>query len=206
MTIRKILVSSAIVTFCSLSFSLGSVEAQSSEPFISEIKTFAGNFCPRGWAQADGQLLAVSSNDALFSLVGTMYGGDGRTTFGLPDLRGRAAMGQGSGPGLLTRREGQILGSENELLTPSVLPSHTHRAGIRTSRDAADSPSPQGNAFAPTINDTYVSGVAPNKYMHPNTIEVDPYGAGSPAVQNNRQPSLAVNYCIALVGIYPSRN
>ncbi|MBD3756388.1 MAG: phage tail protein, partial [Gammaproteobacteria bacterium] len=97
-----------------------------SEPFVGEIRMFAGNFAPRGWAFCDGQLLAVSQNDALFSLLGTIYGGDGRTTFGLPDMRGRIPVHQGSGPGLSPRRLGSKSGAETETLTVNQMPSHTH--------------------------------------------------------------------------------
>ena len=97
-----------------------------SEPFVGEVRMFAGNFAPRGWAFCDGQLLAVSQNDALFSLLGTIYGGDGRTTFGLPDMRGRVAIHAGSGPGLSPRRLGAKAGSEKETLTVNQMPSHTH--------------------------------------------------------------------------------
>ena len=206
MTIRKVLLSSAIAALCTISFNQDAAEAQSSEPFVSEIKTFGGNFCPRGWARTDGQLISVNSNQALFSLIGTIYGGDGRSTLALPDLRGRAAMGQGSGPGLTPRREGQRVGTETQSLSSSVLPSHTHRAGIRTSRDPADSSSPQGNAMAKVTDNTYVTGATPNRYMHPDTVEVDPFGTNSPISQNNRQPLLTVTFCIALVGIYPPRS
>ena len=97
-----------------------------SEPFIGEIRMFAGSFAPRGWALCDGQLLAVSQNDALFSLLGTIYGGDGRTTFGLPDMRGRIPIHFGSGPGLTPRTLGNKFGSEHETLITNQLPSHSH--------------------------------------------------------------------------------
>ncbi|MAC34807.1 MAG: phage tail protein [Haliea sp.] len=103
-----------------------------SEPFVGEIRLFAGNFAPRGWAFCDGQLLAVSQNDALFSLLGTIYGGDGRTTFGLPDLRGRVPVHAGDGPGLSTRRLGQKLGSDN-----LALPTRNTTSGISTERGVA---------------------------------------------------------------------
>ncbi|MDF1642497.1 phage tail protein, partial [Thalassolituus oleivorans] len=97
-----------------------------SEPFVGEIRMFAGNFAPRGWAFCDGQLMAVSQNDALFSLLGTVYGGDGRTTFGLPDMRGRLPVHQGQGPGLSLRRLGARYGEENVTLTVNEIPPHSH--------------------------------------------------------------------------------
>ena len=99
-----------------------------SDPFIAEIIMFGGNFAPRGWAFCDGQLLSISSNSALFSILGTTYGGDGRTTFGLPDLRGRVAMHPGSGPGLTQRRLGEKSGMETVTLTTNQIPSHNHTA------------------------------------------------------------------------------
>ena len=102
-----------------------------SEPFVGEIRMFAGNFAPQGWAYCDGQLLAVSSNDALFSLLGTIYGGDGRTTFGLPDLRGRIPIHTGTGPGLSQRRLGSKSGTEKETLTVNELPAHHGRESVR---------------------------------------------------------------------------
>ncbi|MEQ9567295.1 MAG: tail fiber protein, partial [Pseudomonadales bacterium] len=103
-----------------------------SEPFVGEIRMFAGNFAPRGWAYCDGQLLAVSQNDALFSLLGTIYGGDGRTTFGLPDMRGRIPLHAGTGPGLSPRRLGSKSGSEKETLTVNQLASHSHGFNANT--------------------------------------------------------------------------
>ncbi len=103
-----------------------------SDPFIGQIQTFGFNFAPRGWARCDGQLLPISSNSALFSLLGTTYGGDGRTTFGLPDLRGRAALHQGQGPGLSNRNLGQRAGAENTTLTVNQMPSHNHVQGAPT--------------------------------------------------------------------------
>ena len=124
-TFRSILATLALAT--SGLIGLGApAQADPYEPFIGELMTFGGNFCPRGWAAAAGQLLAVSSNDALFSLLGTIYGGDGRTTFGLPDLRGRMAMGDGNGPGLSPRRIGQMGGANQVTLLPSNLPPHSH--------------------------------------------------------------------------------
>ena len=103
-----------------------------SEPFIGEIRIFGFNFAPRGWALCDGQLLPISQNSALFSLLGTIYGGDGRTTFALPDLRGRAALHEGTGPGLSPRQLGQRSGSETNTLTVNQLPPHTHQARADT--------------------------------------------------------------------------
>ncbi len=171
-----------------------------SEPFVGEIRMFAGNFAPRGWAYCDGQLLAVSQNDALFSLLGTIYGGDGRTTFGLPDLRGRIPLHQGTGPGLSPRRLGSKSGAENETLTTNQLASHTHDWNANTAAATGDSPSGKvvaGSAFPPFYNATNQT-VDFASDMIANTG-----GSGS---HTNLMPTLCIHFIIALFGIYPSRN
>lgn len=171
-----------------------------SEPFVGEIKMFAGNFAPRGWALCDGQLLAISQNDALFSLLGTIYGGDGRTTFGLPDLRGRVPVHQGSGPGLIPRAIGGHFGTERETLTVNQLPSHRHPSA---STNAAVLGSPAGSLVGSTGSiGIYASG-APSVSMDPET-DLEPAGGGQG--HNNLMPFLCVNFIIALFGIYPSRS
>lgn len=176
------------------------------EPWVGEIRAVGYGFCPRGWAPADGQLLAVSQNDALFSLYGTIYGGDGRTTFALPDLRGRAATGGGSQPGLRPWQLGEKIGTNTETLNTLQVPSHTHRAGIRSSDAPANSTSPKGNAIANTVNNSYQTGSPSAAFMHTDTIVVDSAGSASPFSVSNEQPYLANYYCVALTGIYPSRN
>ena len=127
-----------------------------SEPFLGEIKMFAGNFAPQGYAKCDGQLLAVAQNDALFSLLGTVYGGDGRTTFGLPGLRGRTPIHYGHGPGLTDRRIGARGGQERVTLVENDLPAHSH--ALRAENDAANSFAPANNVLANTTTAIYVSG------------------------------------------------
>ena len=174
-----------------------------SEPFVGEITMFAGNFAPRGWAFCDGQLLAVSQNDALFSILGTTYGGDGRTTFGLPDLRGRAAMHAGSGPGLSTYRLGAKGGVEHVTLTTSQMPSHNH--GVESVSDTVgNQPSPGSHlpaAEAGASADLW-SNLATDGDMKSSMIK----NTGGSKQHENRQPYEAVNYIIALVGLYPSRS
>lgn len=170
-----------------------------SEPFVGEIRMFAGNFAPRGWAFCDGQLLAVSQNDALFSLLGTIYGGDGRTTFGLPDLRGRIPIHAGSGPGLSPRRLGAKFGTEEETLTVNQLPSHGHP--LQASTDLAQSPDPSGGVTAQsTLVDLYIIE-APSVSMATSSIT----DVGGSQSHSNLMPFLCVNFIIALFGIYPSR-
>lgn len=171
-----------------------------SEPFVGEIRMFAGNFAPRGWAYCDGQLLAVSQNDALFSLLGTIYGGDGRTTFGLPDLRGRIPIHAGSGPGLSPRRLGSKGGAEQVTLTVNQLPSHTHP--MQASQQNALQANPQDNvlATAPSI-DLYIND-PPIERMASSSIT----SVGGSRSHTNEQPFLCVHFIIALFGIYPSRH
>jgi microcystin-dependent protein len=171
-----------------------------SEPFIAEIRIFAGNFAPRGWAFCNGQLLPIAQNTALFSLIGTTYGGDGRTTTGLPDLKGRAPMHPGHGPGLTSRRLGQKTGTETEGLDESQIPSHNHTA--RGSENAAVSTAPANNFVA------HGAGRGINRYLDADTSigaskQLLPTGGG--AAHNNMQPYLAMYFIIALQGLYPSR-
>jgi len=174
-----------------------------SEPFVGEIRMFAGNFAPRAWAFCDGQLLAVSQNDALFSLYGTIYGGDGRTTFGLPDLRGRIPLHMGQGPGLSPRRLGAKSGEERVTLTTNQLASHTHTA--QASNNQANSATLNGKILARAVDAkdkfyTDASG-ATTKNLVNGTIA----NTGGSQSHTNLMPTLCINYICALVGIYPSR-
>lgn len=164
-----------------------------SEPFVGEIRMFAGNFAPRGWALCDGQLLAPSQNDALFSLVGTMYGGDGRTTFGLPDLRGRLPMHMDA-----DNRQGQKAGVEQVTLTVNQIPSHTHE--LMGSGSGASAQTPQGNVPAQAVGQVYTNRLSPTSF---SVQAIGAVGGNQPHA--NLQPFLCVNFIIALFGIYPSR-
>lgn len=170
------------------------------EPFIGQVMLFAGNFAPRGFALCQGQLLQISSNQALFSILGTTYGGDGRTTFALPDLRGRAPVSAGQGPGLSDYRLGQKVGVETVALTTQQIPAHNH--GVNCATAQGDKGAPAGNFPAPSRNadDIYhaASGGAMARDMVAQT--------GGGAAHENRGPELVMNWCIALVGIFPSRN
>ena len=171
-----------------------------SEPFVGEVRMFAGNFAPRGWAFCDGQLLAVSQNDALFSLLGTIYGGDGRTTFGLPDLRGRIPIHAGSGPGLSPRRLGAKAGTEAVTLTVNQLPSHSHR--LSGSSSLANESRPEGNVLgSDLVQDLYRGGSIPPGNMNSQAIT----SVGGSRSHTNLQPFLCIHFIIALFGIYPSR-
>jgi len=172
-----------------------------SEPFVGEIRMFAGNFAPRGWAFCDGQLLAVSQNDALFSLLGTIYGGDGRTTFGLPDLRGRIPIHAGHGPGLSERRLGSKGGAEQVTLTVNQNPSHRHDAFA--SATGASSGNPAGNVSANAApTNVYSTALALQQNMSSAAVSE----TGGSRSHTNLMPFLCVHFIIALVGIYPSRH
>jgi microcystin-dependent protein len=175
-----------------------------SEPFIGEIRMFGGNFAPRGWAFCDGQLLSIAQNTALFSLLGTTYGGNGQTTFALPDLRGRVPMHWGAGPGLTPRTLGESSGSETVTLLSSQMPAHNHAIGAHSGQ--GDTFSPEGAVNAAAVDasqqplNIYSSSV--NATMAAQTVGV----AGGSQPHNNMQPFQCVSFIIALEGIFPSRS
>jgi microcystin-dependent protein len=187
-----------------------------SEPFVGQIQPFGFNFAPRGWAMCDGQLLPISSNSALFSLLGTTYGGDGRTTFALPDLRGRVPMHMGNGPGLSTRKIGEKSGAENVTLTTMQMPAHDHSGSgnvtgtVQANSGAGDTDNPAGNTLATLSRTNQYSTAGPNAAMHSDTVtgtgNFTTTTAGGSQSHNNMQPYLVINYCIALVGLFPSRD
>jgi len=170
------------------------------EPLLGSIMLFAGTFAPRGWAFCNGQLLPISQNSALFSIIGTLYGGDGRTTFALPDLRGRAPVGAGQGPGLSNYPIGQKTGSEQTVLTTANLPSHTHT--LRASSSPGTSNAPGGNV--PAVNRDGILHYGASADADMNSAGVSNTGGNQPI--NNVQPVLGMHYCIALQGIFPSRS
>ena len=168
---------------------------------MGEIRMVGFNFAPTGWAKCEGQLLSIAQNTALFSLLGTTYGGDGQTTFGLPDLRGRVPLGPGQGPGLTNRDLGEQGGAENVTLTTSEMPIHSHSL-IGTNTTATNA-RPLGRTLAkvdPVTTNAYVD-VAPDAPMEPGSIG----NAGASQPHENMQPYLGVTFIIALQGIFPSR-
>jgi microcystin-dependent protein len=177
-------------------------DAQGLDPFIGEIAMVGFNFAPRGWAMCDGQLLPISSNTALFALLGTTYGGDGRTTFGLPDLRGRFPTHMGTGPGLSTRQWGSTGGAEQVTMTAGQMPTHSHVLSGQTSNGTSDSPAGGMLARDPAGTPGYGDGAANVAAMHASSIGTA--GLGQP--QANMPPFLTINFVIALEGIFPSRN
>jgi len=172
-----------------------------SEPFLAEIHIFGFNFPPRGWATCDGQVLPINQNQSLYSLLGTTYGGDGRTTFALPDLRGRTPLhvGNSTTPGSVNHSQGQKSGEETHILTPSEMPGHDH--SVAANAASATSDEPQGNLPARAGFDAYGGATALGAF---GTETVNDTGGGQG--HDNMQPWLAVNFCIALQGIFPSRN
>lgn len=178
-----------------------------SDPFIGEVRAFGFNFTPRGWASCQGQLLPISQNTALFSLLGTQYGGNGTVNFALPNLQGRAVIGVGSGPGRTPQTVGQTGGQPTVTLLSAEMPSHTHvlNAG------QLSAPNPAQNVATPTTgalpglsspNNVYIAPVTPNTNLIPSSIST----VGGSQAHENMQPFLAINYCIATQGVFPARN
>ncbi len=169
------------------------------QPALAEIRMFAGNFAPRGWALCEGQLLPINQNQALFSLLGTTYGGDGRTTFALPDMRGRAPIGQGHGPGLSDRRLGAKGGAHETTLNATQLPSHNHTTLVNVSTEDAEETASTGVLGKAAIyNEDPTSGAALGGVSVSHT--------GNNIAYSNMAPSCAIYYIIALQGVFPSRS
>jgi microcystin-dependent protein len=177
-------------------------KAMAQEPFLGEIRMFAGNFAPRGWAFCDGQILPISQYQSLYSLLGTTYGGDGRTTFALPDLRGRVPLHPGTGAGLSTRRLGERSGTETVTLGVTQMPGHSHAATLQASSLPGNTSAPGGNL--PAAGRNFYSTGAANVAMDGAGVTVGSAGGGQS--HPNMQPYLGINYIIALQGLYPSRN
>jgi len=175
-----------------------------SEPFIGEIKMFGGNFAPRGYALCDGQLLAITQNEALFSLLGTLYGGDGRTTFGLPDLRGRLPIDDGTGPGLTQRNIGSRPGAETASITAASMPTHSHSVMGTTDPGDSNDPADKVPAVAPVAAYSDQPPDPANAFFDPGSA-ISP-GGGNGQAHANVMPSQVVNFIIALTGLFPSRN
>ena len=181
--------------------SMGKANAQLVETFLGEIRMFAGNFAPTGWAFCQGQLLPIAQNQALFALLGTTYGGNGTTTFALPDLRGRVPVGFGQGLGLSNKDLGQQFGSETVTLTTAQMPAHSHTVNAVTTEGNQNLPTNSLPANTKALDKEY-SDAASNTTMKSGMIGI----TGSSQPVNISQPSLGVNFIIALQGIYPSRN
>ena len=170
------------------------------DPFVAEIRIFPFNFAPKGWAWCDGQLMPLSQNTALFSLLGTTYGGDGKSNFALPDLQGRAPMHPGQGPGLSLHDLGETGGSETVTLLESEIPAHSH--SFNAANFPANSKAPAGNGIARGSANTYLPPSG-NPLVAMNDQTLPPAGGDQP--HNNLQPYLTFYFCIALQGVFPPR-
>lgn len=179
-------------------------KSHASEPFIGEIMMVGFNFAPRGWATCDGQLLPIAQNTALFSLLGTTFGGDGRTTFALPDLRGRVAIHVGDGAGLAPVSWGQRGGVETVVLTTANIPAHSHAATLKATDNYGNNEDPTDRIHAVKRRDKDFSNVAPNVNMSTTSIEVANTGGGQGF--NIKNPFLGIYHVIALQGLFPSRS
>ena len=185
---------------------LAAGQAAAQECFIGEVRMFAGNFAPRGWALCDGQLLSINSNTALFSILGTTYGGDGRTTFGLPGMRGRVPLHAGTGPGLTNRRLGQRAGTETHQPSLAQLMSHSHNL-VATAVTATETQPGNSRVLASkTRTKLYADDdtLDPDNPVTMSPESVSSTGGGAPVT--NMQPYVALNYIICLQGVFPSRN
>lgn len=165
-----------------------------SEPFIGEIQIFGFNFSPRGWAFCNGATLPIAQNTALFSLLGVTYGGNGQTTFQLPNLAARTPIGQGQGPGLTPRASGEVTGAPSVTLTVGQLPAHSHPQAVHTANANTGTPS---SAVTPAVTTSAAYGSAASMVAMNDSV-----GGGQP--HPNEQPYLGLNFCIALQGVYPS--
>lgn len=170
------------------------------DPYIGEIRMFAGRFAPQGWAFCDGSLLPINqANEILFSLIGTTYGGDGFSNFALPDLRGRIPVGQGAGPGLTPREMGEQNGSETVMVTTSQLPAHSHPIKINSSSGNQGSPA---NAYWAANVAQYTQPADENAQMNPSAVSA----SGGGLAHDNMMPFLCISFIIALEGLYPTQN
>jgi len=175
-----------------------------SDFYLAEIRMFAGNFAPRNWALCNGQLLPISQNTALFSLLGTYYGGNGQTNFALPDLRGRAPMHWGNGPGLTSRVLGELSGENTVTLLTTEMPAHTHTISGATIPSSTPGATPASNTLFTNSspNGVYAAAVGTPVLLAPQSIST----AGGSQPHNNTQPYQAVTFIIAMQGIFPARN
>jgi len=190
-----------IILSAVLFLSVANLKAQATEPFLGQIAFVPYNFAPRNWAECNGQLMSIAQNTALFSLLGTQYGGNGQTNFALPDMRGRVLIGDGSGPGLSPYTMGETGGEESHTLTINEMPAHNHQVNAVTAEGNQNIPTASLPANTKALDKEY-SNAAANTQMSP--LMINPSGGSQP--HENRQPYLVLKCIIALQGIFPSRN
>lgn len=202
---KKLFASTTLAVALAASVPSGPAQAQA-VPLMGSVQVFAGNFCPRGWVPADGRVLPISQYTAMFSLYGTIYGGDGRSTFAMPNLNGRVAIGHGTGPGLPSYPIGARSGVENITMTLNEMPNHTHTYQVFGSTTTANFASPQGTLVGTSSGNpnAFVRGGSDDTAMAPNMVTSAENG-GSISF-NNMQPFLAQFFCVAIEGTYPSRS
>jgi microcystin-dependent protein len=175
------------------------------EPYLGELRIFGFSFAPQGWAYCDGQLMSIAQNTALYAVIGTTFGGDGQTTFALPNMQGNAPMEWGAGTGLTPRSIGEVLGTASVTLTTQQIPSHNHMFYGATAGD------PTQYQAAPT-NQAQISAASPGQVYSATPLPPVPFsqkaigGAGQSQPHDNLQPLLVLNFCMAMVGLFPSRN
>ena len=175
------------------------------EPYLGEVRIFGFSFAPRGWAYCDGQLVSIAQNNALFAVLGTTFGGDGQTTFGLPNMKGNAPMEWGNGPGLTPRTLGQLAGEPSVTLTVQQIPGHNHilHAGITTNAaQQVPTPTAQAQLGQGSPGQVYTATATPPVAFSPKAI--GPAGQSQP--HDNVSPILVLNFCVAMEGLFPSRN
>ena len=197
-----------IAVFVLLGFHTRPSAAQA-DPYVGQLMLTAATFCPRGTTEVNGQQIAIPQNTALYSLLGTTYGGDGRTTFNLPNLQGRTPIQTGQGPGLPTYTQGQAGGTTTTTLTAANLPVHNHlaTATLNASSQAGTTATPTGNSLAMTTGGSiYRARVAPDQAMNAGSVSVTIGNSGGGQPFDSRTPYLTLRWCIALVGIFPPRN
>lgn len=202
MILRK---SYLLATAAAVAGTLGVASAASAQDnYLGEILKVPYNFCPRGTDEADGQLLSIAQYSALYAIYGTTFGGDGVTTFGLPDMRSRMSIHTGTGIGLTPRVLGQAAGTESNTQTLATMPRHEHVALIRTTSAAANSTSPVGNKLGTTPAAKYVNAVPSAQIMNRDSVLINSAGSGQP--YSHLPPTLTIRYCVTLEGIFPSQN
>ena len=202
MMLRK---SHLLATAAAIAGTLGAASAANAqENYLGEILKVPYNFCPLGTDEADGQLYSIAQYSALYSLYGTTFGGDGVTTFGLPNMQSRMSIHNGTGPGLTTRVLGEVGGTETNTQTTATLPRHEHVALIRTTSAAANTTSPVGAKLGTTPAAKYVNAVPNAQIMNRDCVLINSNGSSVP--YSHLPPTLAIRYCVVLEGIFPSRN